>query len=417
MPSYSGVWTLPAQYQAKGSTNWPMGPGAPTSVSATAGDASATVTFVAPAFTGIPAGITGYLATSSPGGFTATGASSPLTVTGLTNGTSYTISVQATNSVGYGPAGTSGSVTPVLPAQRLLTAGGSIPTPSPYATSVISYVDITTTGNATFFGSLSVVKLGMGSCASSTRGIFAAGYSDAGGGTYYSAIEYVTIATTGNTTSFGNYSLSTYNVSGCNSSTRGVFFGNNASNTSGMYYITIASTGNSTSFGGLTSGAYAAAGAFSSSTRGVWAGGLGSGGAGGTVNVMSYVTIASASNSTTFGTLSGYNAYSAGASNSTRGLIFGGSYNGNDTNAIQYVTIATTGNTTSFGSLSSAVFQLAAGAGATRAIQSGGRVGGNESSAMNYVTIASTGNSVSFGNLTVAVYSNTALSSYNGGVQ
>jgi len=90
MPSYSGVWTLPAQYQARGSTNWPMGPGAPTSVTATAGEASATVTFVAPTFTGIPPGITGYLATSSPGGITATGASSPLSVTGLTNGTAYT---------------------------------------------------------------------------------------------------------------------------------------------------------------------------------------------------------------------------------------------------------------------------------------------------------------------------------------
>ena len=80
MPSYSGVWTLTAQYQAIGGQNWPMAPGAPTSVSATAGDTEATVTFVAPTFTGIPPEITGYLATSTPGGFTATGASSPLTV-------------------------------------------------------------------------------------------------------------------------------------------------------------------------------------------------------------------------------------------------------------------------------------------------------------------------------------------------
>jgi hypothetical protein len=26
MPSYSGVWTLPAQYQAKGLGNWPAAP-------------------------------------------------------------------------------------------------------------------------------------------------------------------------------------------------------------------------------------------------------------------------------------------------------------------------------------------------------------------------------------------------------
>jgi hypothetical protein len=110
-----GVWTLTQQMQAAGGGVWPTVPGAPTSVSATAGNASATVTFVAPSYTGYPAGITGYLATSNPGSFTATGASSPLTVTGLTNGTAYTIAVQATNGVGYGPAGTSGSVTPSNP--------------------------------------------------------------------------------------------------------------------------------------------------------------------------------------------------------------------------------------------------------------------------------------------------------------
>lgn len=115
MPSYSGIWSLPAQMQAKASLQWPQGPGAPTSVSATASNAAATVTFVAPSFAGIPTPITGYLATSTPGSFTATGTSSPLTVTGLTNGTAYTFSVQATNGVQYGPAGTSGSVTPINP--------------------------------------------------------------------------------------------------------------------------------------------------------------------------------------------------------------------------------------------------------------------------------------------------------------
>ncbi|MBR7784871.1 IPTL-CTERM sorting domain-containing protein, partial [Undibacterium sp. LFS511W] len=44
-------------------------PGAPTSVSATAGTGSATVTFTAPASNG-GAAITTYTATSSPGGFT-----------------------------------------------------------------------------------------------------------------------------------------------------------------------------------------------------------------------------------------------------------------------------------------------------------------------------------------------------------
>lgn len=91
-------------------------PGAPTSVSATAGNAQAAITFTAPADTGNPAGITGYRVTSSPGGITATGASSPITITGLTNGTSYTFTVAAQNAAGFGAESSpSGAVTPTPP--------------------------------------------------------------------------------------------------------------------------------------------------------------------------------------------------------------------------------------------------------------------------------------------------------------
>lgn len=63
----------------------------------------ADVTFTAPTFDGgLP--ITSYTVTSSPGGFTASGASSPLTVTGLASSTSYTFTVTATNARGTGPA-------------------------------------------------------------------------------------------------------------------------------------------------------------------------------------------------------------------------------------------------------------------------------------------------------------------------
>ena len=101
-------------------------PGAPTIGTATAGNTQASVAFTAPASTGGPA-ITSYTATSSPGGFTASGASSPLTVTGLTNGTSYTFTVTATNSIGTGPASTASNA--VVPnnaptVEYLIVAGG-----------------------------------------------------------------------------------------------------------------------------------------------------------------------------------------------------------------------------------------------------------------------------------------------------
>jgi len=87
-------------------------PGAPTIGSATAGNDQAMVSFTAPSTTGGSA-ITGYTVTSSPGGLTATGTASPLRVTGLTNGTAYTFTVTANNSVGTGAASAaSNSVTP-----------------------------------------------------------------------------------------------------------------------------------------------------------------------------------------------------------------------------------------------------------------------------------------------------------------
>lgn len=86
-------------------------PGAPTIGTATAGDASVSVTFTAPASDGGSA-ITSYTVTMSTGQ-TATGASSPITVTGMTNGTPATATVHATNAIGNSAeSAASNSVTP-----------------------------------------------------------------------------------------------------------------------------------------------------------------------------------------------------------------------------------------------------------------------------------------------------------------
>jgi FtsP/CotA-like multicopper oxidase with cupredoxin domain/fibronectin type 3 domain-containing protein len=102
-------------------------PGPPAVGIVTPGNAQATVAFTPPASTGGSA-ILLYTVTSSPGGVTATGTSSPITVTGLTNGTSYTFTVTAANAVGVGPAsGPSTAVTvgllPGAPAIGVATAG------------------------------------------------------------------------------------------------------------------------------------------------------------------------------------------------------------------------------------------------------------------------------------------------------
>ena len=95
----------------------PTAPGAPTGVAANAGDGTAVVSFVAPASTG-GASISRYDAACSATAQTtrmASGAATPLTVTGLVNGQTYGCTVSATNSAGTGPASAAVSVTPLAP--------------------------------------------------------------------------------------------------------------------------------------------------------------------------------------------------------------------------------------------------------------------------------------------------------------
>jgi hypothetical protein len=104
-------------------------PDAPIDVSATAGNGQATISFTAPANNG-GTDITSYTVTSSPGNITVSGASSPITVTGLTNGTSYTFTVIATNSVGDSVASSSSSAVtpftiPAAPTSLLLSSSTS----------------------------------------------------------------------------------------------------------------------------------------------------------------------------------------------------------------------------------------------------------------------------------------------------
>ncbi|WP_448615631.1 S8 family serine peptidase [Modestobacter sp. URMC 112] len=89
-------------------------PGAPTGVSAVAGDRQATVSWTAAPANGSP--VAEYRVTASPGGASVTTTGTTATVPGLVNGTAYTFTVTAANAVGTGPASSaSPAVTPVAP--------------------------------------------------------------------------------------------------------------------------------------------------------------------------------------------------------------------------------------------------------------------------------------------------------------
>ncbi|HET7309870.1 MAG TPA: fibronectin type III domain-containing protein [Mycobacteriales bacterium] len=116
-------------------------PTAPTSVTASAGDHQATVSWTASAGNAAP--VSSYDVLGSPGGLTcSTTGATVCTVTGLTNGTSYTFTVTATNTVGSGP--------PSLPSAPVTPADTTAPTVTTEATPVFTltgHVGLSYTGH------------------------------------------------------------------------------------------------------------------------------------------------------------------------------------------------------------------------------------------------------------------------------
>jgi|688.fasta_scaffold385072_1 hypothetical protein len=284
---------------------------------------------------------------------------------------------------------------------------------SPGVVNVIDYVEIATTGNATDFGDLTVARYAIGGCSSSTRGLFGGG--DLTGPSNQNVIDYITIDSTGNATDFGDLTVARNYMASFSNETRGIwaggglgFAGDSLENV--IDYVSIASTGNATDFGDLNAAQGFGVGSCSSSTRGVFGGGSTAGNETAT-NVMGYLTIATTGNSTSFGDLTtSRKEIRGGISSGTRGIFAGGG-----SNVIDYVTIATTGNATDFGDLTGSATGAASTSSTIRGITHLG-ISGSFVNIIDYVTIDTTGNATDFGDLTRTGYNLSALSNTHGGL-
>jgi len=262
----------------------------------------------------------------------------------------------------------------------------------------IDYITISTLGNSQTFGDYSTTRYAMGSCSDSTRGLWAGGQIPSPF-TFYNLIDYVTFASTGNTTDFGGDLVNTtYDVTGTSNSTRGLF----AYGTQGpgftfvakIDYVTIQSTGtNAQSFGNLSTTRNQTT-SFSSSVRGIFAGGINPA----MSDVIDFVTISTLGNAVDFGNLTQARRNPSSCSNSTRGIIAGG-FNPTYQTTIDYVTISTLGDAQTFGDLSVARGFNGGVSNSTRGVFGGGSDSPSNFNTIDYITILSTGNAVDFGDL------------------
>ena len=274
----------------------------------------------------------------------------------------------------------------------------------------IEFFNIDTTGNGTDFGNLTVDRSGCGAAGSRVRGLCAAGMGPNASPADKNVIDFVTIASTGNATDFGDRTTSQRDGFGLSNETRACFGGGQAGGNDTIDYVTIAQTGNAVDFGNLTSGRGGISGSCASSTRGIAAGGLDSG----LTSAIDFITISTQGNAADFGDLIATTQNMSGSSNAIRGTFAGGDTPG-QTNRIDYVEIATLGNAQDFGDLLSIVSSPMGTASSTRSVVCGGYIS-SASNVIQYYQIMSKGNAVDFGNLNVAGWTGDATSNGHGGL-
>ena len=287
--------------------------------------------------------------------------------------------------------------------------GGGYDASSPYpGMNVLDYVTIATLGNAHDFGDLSVPRSAKPGGSSSTRGIFINGrFSPAGD--YYNIIDYVTISSTGNTLDFGDL-INHFNpaATGTSNQVRGVYGGGyfdyaTAGNTPNLWlgnmgYYTIATTGNSSYFGELTNkGRRSHTGA--STTRGIW--GSTRGGVPGTTNIfinsIEYVNIMTTGNAMDFGDMTVARSNVAGSMTSPTRMVMQGGLTPGYSNVIDYITMASKGDAIDFGDTGSGAEAGVAISSPTRGVFLPGTPSAGDT--IEYITISTIGNSLDFGDL------------------
>ena len=302
----------------------------------------------------------------------------------------------------------------------------------PSNASIINLVEIASTGNSQDFGDLTVNRITMAAVSNSNRVCFSSGQQNAPGGPGTNVVDFVTIATTGDATDFGdatgNHGFKTAghsnghgglplgefqrpSVTYMPGSGRVLTNGGNSPYGGTIEVFNITVKGSSSDFGDSAGGVTRAyCGATSNMTRAMFMGGD----TPAKTNLVDAIEFASLGNSFDFGNLTGAKGTSQGLASTTRAVNAGGVDPSAYFNVIEYVAIATAGNFADFGDLSATTGGPAGLSSPTRGLYIGGYTPSADDK-IDYITIASTGNATDFGNSTTAtVYAAGAASETRG---
>ena len=276
----------------------------------------------------------------------------------------------------------------------------------------IEFINISTKGNSLSFGDMTEHQGLFDAASSSTRMVTSGGYNSSFGGGAVMDIQYVTIASAGNTIDFGDQTQGTYGTGASSSSTRALIMGGNRMPTSSPFddgndgnnticTIEIATIGNAIDFGDLSE-RRAYPGACGDSVRMVIFGGY-SNSVGSPFGLKNSDTVkyASHGNAIDFGEASHGGSNKAG-SNSTRGIWAGTSGGSNTyTNIIYSVSIQSLGDSVDFGDRTYDYIGSAM-ASQTRLVMAGGKAKASPHATTNiidFVEFASSGNAQDFGDI------------------
>ena len=215
------------------------------------------------------------------------------------------------------------------------------------------YLTIASTGNGTEFGDLLVAGVTKaGGSGNGIRGLYVGGQLPSYSST--DQIQYLTVATTGNTTDAGNLDrAANLTIANANVAPGRMIcqMGNDASGYDNLdfNYTAIMSTDNADDFGDASVSIAMAQPIGLSETRNVWAWGYGGGNH---IDNMEYHNPSTLGNTTDFGDLQTIASNAAGKhTNGTRGETWGGEHAGST--KVQYITIASTGDATNAGDIPS----------------------------------------------------------------